>query len=434
MLFPVTREGGWKRWEEFKPQAVIYGVERNHVRVGHENVSRLSPALRYRLILETELVAAALQVWPLETIEKFIQEIYWRRYWKSWLETRPQVWNRYRLELRRWRENMTAEKTDRCHAVEVGRGGIGVMDYFARELVETGYLHNHARMWFASYWIHVEKLPWEVGADFFYRHLLDADPASNTLSWRWVAGLQTKGKTYLVNRANVEKYCDLHIRSDVRGLERLEEGKVKAAILFEDKQPVKEMAYFQDEVQGLPERVGLWIHGEDLCLENSPLAQIKPVAIVAVTSLTMMTRLGLSPLQVSYQKQALQDGLQRAGRHYGIETELRQGAYLGRELGEWAAVHRLEVLVAMVPMVGPLRDEMESAGAALQEVGTRLVFYQRAEDATCFSETMHGFFPFWEKIKSRLCDDFPPKKSVPLDPTGENGIYEGSSSRKSRRP
>jgi deoxyribodipyrimidine photo-lyase len=65
-----------------------------------------------------------------------------------------------------------------------------------QELVETGYLHNHARMWFASIWIFTLRLPWELGADFFLRHLLDGDAASNTLSWRWVAGLHTKGKHY----------------------------------------------------------------------------------------------------------------------------------------------------------------------------------------------------------------------------------------------
>ncbi len=67
----------------------------------------------------------------------------------------------------------------------------------------TGYLHNHARMWFASIWIFTLRLPWELGADFFLRHLLDGDPASNTLSWRWVGGMQTMGKTYLARADNI---------------------------------------------------------------------------------------------------------------------------------------------------------------------------------------------------------------------------------------
>ena len=85
------------------------------------------------------------------------------------------------------------------------------MDRIARELIQTGYLHNHARMWWASFWIHAEGLPWELGADVFFRHLLDADPASNTLSWRWVAGLQTAGKTYLVRLSNLQKYGEVYL-------------------------------------------------------------------------------------------------------------------------------------------------------------------------------------------------------------------------------
>ena len=86
-----------------------------------------------------------------------------------------------------------------------GMGPVAVMNGFARELVETGYLHNHSRMWFAGYWVHVARLPWQLGAKFFQDHLLDFDPASNTLSWRWVAGLQTPGKTYLPRRYKYRK-------------------------------------------------------------------------------------------------------------------------------------------------------------------------------------------------------------------------------------
>jgi deoxyribodipyrimidine photo-lyase len=81
-----------------------------------------------------------------------------------------------------------------------------VFDDWAQELVATGYLHNHARMWFASIWIFTLRLPWELGADFFLRHLIDGDPASNTLSWRWVGGLHTPGKTYLATADNIAEH------------------------------------------------------------------------------------------------------------------------------------------------------------------------------------------------------------------------------------
>ena len=64
-------------------------------------------------------------------------------------------------------------------------------------LKENNYLHNHARMWFASIWVFTLDLPWQLGAEFFMKHLFDGDAAANTLGWRWVAGIQTQGKNYL---------------------------------------------------------------------------------------------------------------------------------------------------------------------------------------------------------------------------------------------
>ena len=84
--------------------------------------------------------------------------------------------------------------------------GIECFDDWVKELIKYGYLHNHSRMWFASIWVHTLNLPWELGANFFLTHLLDADPASNTLSWRWVAGLHTEGKVYLANEDNIKKF------------------------------------------------------------------------------------------------------------------------------------------------------------------------------------------------------------------------------------
>ena len=79
---------------------------------------------------------------------------------------------------------------------------------WVEELVNENYLHNHTRMWFASIWIFTLNLPWQLGANFFMRHLLDGDSASNTLSWRWVAGLQTIGKHYLATASNISKFTN----------------------------------------------------------------------------------------------------------------------------------------------------------------------------------------------------------------------------------
>lgn len=222
--FPHTRAEALRAWEEFRPRVATYADARNGVRPGHRAVSRLSPAIRRRLVTEYELIASAMEGLPFWRVEKFVQEMMWRRYWKSWLELRPAVWSDYQADVTRLRDELRGYQARRLAEIEEGRSGVEIMDYFADELRGTGYLHNHARMWFAGWWIHTEKLPWQLGADFFYRHLLDADPAANTLSWRWVAGLQTQGKTYLTRRSNLEKYVEpALLAAHGGGLDQLED-------------------------------------------------------------------------------------------------------------------------------------------------------------------------------------------------------------------
>jgi hypothetical protein len=120
------------------------------------------------------------------------------------------AWFLYRQAVAEAREAVASDAglARRLVDAEEGRTGNPAVDLWARELRETGYLHNHARMWFASLWIFTLRLPWALGADFFLRHLLDGDPASNTLSWRWVGGLHTRGKTYLARRDNILRFTE----------------------------------------------------------------------------------------------------------------------------------------------------------------------------------------------------------------------------------
>ena len=157
-----------------------YASERNYDRPGHEDVSRLSPYLRHRIVTEEEVLQAALVRHSASAAEKFIQEVYWRTYWKGWLEMRPSVWTMYQADVTAALNRVQTEGGLRAEWEAACRGatGIDAFDHWARELVETGYLHNHARMWFASIWIYTLNLPWALGADFFLRHLLDGDPAS----------------------------------------------------------------------------------------------------------------------------------------------------------------------------------------------------------------------------------------------------------------
>ena len=166
------------------------------------NVSVLSKYISHRVINEYDVIGSALSSYPLSKIEKYIQEVFWRIYWKGWLEHRPMVWSDYLSYT--YSDN---NNTDYNNAIE-GTTGIACFDSWVAELKDKNYLHNHTRMWFASIWIFTLNLPWQLGANFFMRHLFDGDSASNTLSWRWVAGLQTVGKHYLATSSNISKYTN----------------------------------------------------------------------------------------------------------------------------------------------------------------------------------------------------------------------------------
>jgi hypothetical protein len=114
---------------------------------------------------------------------------------------RPTVWEDFK------RFEIEDSEQDLLNAYN-GDTGIDCFDDWVRELRETNYLHNHTRMWFASIWIFTLKLSWQSGAAFFLKHLNDGDAASNTLGWRWVAGIQTKGKHYLAKSWNIEKFTN----------------------------------------------------------------------------------------------------------------------------------------------------------------------------------------------------------------------------------
>ena len=209
--FIPTRADGLARLSDFMPMmGRSYALGRNTDRgPGRQDVSILSPYLRRRLVTEAETVAAALAAHG-ELSEAFTTQIIWRGYFKGWLEQHPSVWGDYRALVREGENQLaTAGGLRRVyHDATEGRTGIDCFDHWARELAATGWLHNHARMWFASIWIFTLRLPWALGAAFFLRHLLDGDPASNTLSWRWVAGLHTKGKHYVARADNIARFTE----------------------------------------------------------------------------------------------------------------------------------------------------------------------------------------------------------------------------------
>ena len=211
--FIPTREAGLKRLKEFAPLAgETYSNERNFdfSSTKKNSVSALSPWIKHRLITEEEVLIEILKYHSPHSAMKFIQEVFWRGYFKGWLEQHPTVWSHHNEKLIKEYtklENNKFIKKSYMSAIN-GETGIECFDFWCEQLKSTGYLHNHVRMWFASIWVFTLKLPMELGADFFMLHLIDADAASNTLSWRWVSGLHTKGKAYAARASNIEKFTN----------------------------------------------------------------------------------------------------------------------------------------------------------------------------------------------------------------------------------
>ena len=170
------------------------------------NVSCLSPYITHGIISELEVIDKSLKKYSFAKNEKFIQEVLWRTYWKGWLELRPNVWTDYLVELKKIKEDFKNNQNYK-NAIE-GKTNVECFNYWINELKENNYLHNHTRMWFASIWIFTLDLPWQLGAEFFMQHLFDGDAASNTLGWRWVAGVQTQGKHYLASEWNIKKFTN----------------------------------------------------------------------------------------------------------------------------------------------------------------------------------------------------------------------------------
>ena len=182
--------------------ASSYQSSRNYDLDGKQTTSRLSESISVGILSEMDVIDCAKRLNISMKNNKFIEEIFWRVYFRGYFETRPSVWTHYTKNL-----NSHFQKLPKYYDIALrGETEIECFNAWINQLKETGYLHNHTRMWFASIWIFTLDLPWELGADLFMRYLNDADEASNTLSWRWVAGLHTSKKPYVARASNIFKY------------------------------------------------------------------------------------------------------------------------------------------------------------------------------------------------------------------------------------
>ena len=209
MNFPISRDNTLKKLDDFIENNILDYTKSRNFDFGiqnRKNTSCLSPYVSHGIISETEIINKVLKKHLFNKTEKFIQEVLWRIYWRGWLELRPMVWNDFLIKLEALNEKYKTNK-NYLNAIK-GETNIQCFNDWVNELKETNYLHNHTRMWFASIWIFTLELPWELGAEFFLKHLYDGDSASNTLGWRWVAGIQTPGKHYVASEWNIKKFTN----------------------------------------------------------------------------------------------------------------------------------------------------------------------------------------------------------------------------------
>ncbi|SEW20512.1 deoxyribodipyrimidine photo-lyase [Cognatiyoonia koreensis] len=384
--FQPTRDAGLSRLQDFLPQAGFnYTKKRNFDLPGHAEVSRLSPYLRHRIITEEEVLKAVLKQHSANQAEKFIAEVCWRTYWKGVLQLRPSLWTMYQADLNAaWNLVQTngGLRAD-WEAACKGETGIACFDHWAHELAETGYLHNHARMWFASIWIFTLRLPWVLGADFFLRHLLDGDPASNTLSWRWVGGLQTKGKTYLARPDNIEKYTGGRFKP---------EGLADVAVPLDGPELPPTGPVPTGDVIPTNGKIGTLVTDEDLSADPA-FANADCCAI-----LRPQTRFG--PLQtashvVTFKGACLDDFADRCDVPITHVNDVDG-------ILSWAADAGLDCVVMWIAPTGPTADKLRDLRSRLAENGMSLSVQIRPYDNLAWPRATHGFFRFKDVIPKLL--------------------------------
>jgi len=414
-----NRLAACRRLEHFAASAGrAYQTHRNTDRgMGcHVNVSALSPYLRHRMIEETEVLETVLAKHSESAAFKFVQEVFWRGYWKGWLEHRGQLWPEYQRQLPQCLHHTQQDKRlwELYGQAISGTTAIPLFNEWCLELQRTGYLHNHARMWFASIWIFTLRLPWQLGADFFVRHLLDGDPASNTLGWRWVAGLHTQGKTYLATAKNIRTCAEARLdgRSDQQlGLHRL----AASAHQVQEYLPAKALQMtavpWPKPAQGDEEGYRCNRGRTALLLTEEDLTWLPETQLFCVAALNPSPRSVLAPASEQVQAfvhGALVDALSRAGERYVGPKDAATDVVVAPEpmeeadLTAFLVAQRIDQVVCAYAPIGPARLRLELLGDQLAVKGIELRFCMRDYDRMVWPHATKGFFQLGKRIPEFL--------------------------------
>jgi deoxyribodipyrimidine photo-lyase len=246
-------------------------------------------------------------------------------------------------------------------------------------------------MWFASIWIFSLRLPWELGADFFLRHLVDGDAASNTLSWRWVAGLHTQGKHYLATVENIlaftggrfnprRKYIDYNARP----LNWDDIGEV---------QPLVPPTFYDP---GL--KTGVLLTDEDLNPESWAWSPRDIAAAAGLSAIDLRSPIDTGEIARGFTQGAMSDGLSRAEALFGTPAQRLDDSDWVRSLEAWARDNGLKQIVTAQAPQGPVAERLAAARRKLEPLGVQIAELPRAWDTTAWPHATKGFFQFREVV------------------------------------
>ena len=396
-LPPIDRQSGLAHLKEFAPYAgKAYAASRNFDKgqSRHVAVSRLSAHLRRRSVTEEEVLYEILGHHHAADGEKFILELYWRAYFKGWLANRPQIWTEF----------LSYQMADTDHPAYQqaihGNTGIECFDSWVDELKNTNYLHNHARIWFASIWIFTLGLDWQAGAAFFATYLRDFCPASNTLGWRWVAGLHTHGKHYLATADNIAKFTENRF-SPTGQLNEQADAMSGAA------HPPAQFELFEAHIDSAP--YILLATAEDCHLESLALPHM-PAAIISLPE-----KMGDRGWQENNQpmrsdrmllldKLAIADSAERASRYFNCPhhdlTDYADGAVLADKLEAVANSYQAKQIIAGYQGVGFWQTHLDRLSQMMPTC--KIGYVMRDYDQATIKVATKGFFAFKAHIPDWL--------------------------------
>ena len=370
-MFPTKKSDIIEKFTHFSEKELSSYSEKRNFDFGppHKNVSKLSPYLRTRFISEEEVFKIAFSKNNIKNIEKFIEEIFWRTYWRGWLESHPWVYDEY---LDTSKHQPLPKKT-----------GIKCFDNWKEELIDTGYLHNHSRMWFASIWIFTLGYSWESGAEFFKRNLLDFCPASNTLGWRWVAGLQTINKPYLAIADNINYFTNGRFNP----IGQLNEKKYLNYNEQNSSQLLPFIKLEKFEFKNF-DNLGIILNRNDLSLNK--IFENKKIAYQCCVYSTEHE----NKLVNEFNKNIIQDII-KSNKNFEITENFNQ-------IFDWLTNKKIKNLILPYETVGNKIFNVEKFKKKLKQFNIQYKFFLRDWDRNAFPYATKGFFKFKKNIPTLI--------------------------------